>query len=638
MFGGPLFKTPERPLTFLGIPILVWAALRLGQRLAATSVLVLAAMAIWGTARGSGPFQGESLLLLQAFIGVVAVMTMALAAVVSEREAAAAAVRSARGDLETRIAERTEALSRANDALGVEIAERKDAEQRLQRSEEEYHHLFDRSPHPTWVFDAATLRFLAVSEAATRKYGYSRPEFLDMTIEDIRPPEDLPALRRAMRERPGGETSVSTVGVVRHRRKDGTLIEADVASSWIRFQGRQARLVIALDITEKRNLEAQLLQSQKMETVGRLAGGVAHDFNNVLGVVAGYGELLRNRLADPRLLRYVDEILKASERAAGLTRQLLAFSRKQVLQTRILDVNRVVADMETMIRRLIGEDIHLVIAPGEVAPIRADPGQLEQVLMNLVVNARDAMPNGGQLMIQTSITELDASYARRHAEVRPGPHVMLAVSDTGHGMTEDVQARVFEPFFTTKPPGEGTGLGLATVHGIVKQSGGHIFAYSEPGKGTAFKIYFPPVAGAVTADAPAADEEAPRGSETILLVEDEEALREITREILEAAGYTVLEAAHGAAALHLSERHPGKISLLISDVVMPGLTGSELAVRLGAERADMKVLFMSGYTDDAVILRGVLTKQMPFVQKPFTILQLARKVRAVLDAPSSAAG
>jgi CheY-like chemotaxis protein len=243
------------------------------------------------------------------------------------------------------------------------------------------------------------------------------------------------------------------------------------------------------------------------------------------------------------------------------------------------------------------------------------------------------MPNGGQLMIQTSTTELDASYARRHPEVRPGPHVMLAVSDTGHGMTEAVQARVFEPFFTTKPPGEGTGLGLATVHGIVKQSGGHIFAYSETGKGTAFKIYFPPVAGSVAADAPAPDEETPRGTETILLVEDEEALREITREILEAAGYTVLEAAHGAAALHLSERHQGKISLLITDVVMPGLTGSELAARLTAERADMKVLFMSGYTDDAVVLRGVLTKQMPFVQKPFTILQLARRVRAVLDGP-----
>ena len=612
VFGGPLFRTPERPLTFACIPILVWAALRFGQRLAATAILVLCVIAIGGTARGSGPFQdpqNESLLLLQAFIGVAAVMAMALAAVVSEREAAAAALRGANDDLETRIEERTA---------------------QLRTSEEEYHLLFDQNPHVMFVFDEETLAFLAVSEAAIRKYGYSREEFLSMTIREIRPPEDIPALQRAMRERPADPRAISTAGLFRHRKKDGTLIDVEVASSWIRFRGREARLVLALDVTEKRSLEAQLVQSQKMEVVGRLAGGVAHDFNNLLGVVTGYGQLLRNRLDDPSLLKYADDILKASERAAGLTQQLLAFSRKQVLQPRILDLNRVVEDMERMLRRLIGEDIRLVIALAEVPPIKADPGQLEQVLMNLAVNARDAMPHGGQLMIETAAVDLDESYARRHAEVRAGAHVMLAVSDTGHGMTADVQARVFEPFFTTKAPGEGTGLGLATVHGIVKQSGGHIFAYSEPGRGTSFKIYFPPAEGSVAAPARVA-EEMPRGTETVLLVEDEEALREITREILEAAGYTVLEAGHGAAALHLSERHEGTIHLLVTDVVMPGVTGSELAQRLIAERTGMKVLFMSGYTDDAVILRGVLTKEMPFVQKPFTIVQLARKVREVLD-------
>jgi signal transduction histidine kinase/CheY-like chemotaxis protein len=442
----------------------------------------------------------------------------------------------------------------------------------------------------------------------------------------------MPELQRDVRERPADPRAISTIGLVRHRKKDGTLIEADVASSWIRFRGREARLVIALDVTEKRGREAQLLQSQKMETVGRLAGGVAHDFNNLLGVITGYGGLLRKRLDDRHLLKYVDDILKASERAAGLTQQLLAFSRKQVLQPRILDLNRVVEHMERMLRRLIGEDIQLVIALVDVAPIKADPGQLEQVLMNLAVNARDAMPQGGQLLIETAAVDLDESYSRRHADVRPGSYVMLAVSDTGHGMTPELKQRLFEPFFTTKEPGQGTGLGLATVHGIVRQSGGHIFAYSEPGRGTSFKIYFPPTEGSVAAAPPTADEDTPRGNETILLVEDEAALREITRECLAATGYTVLEAAHGAAALQLSEKYDGAIHLLITDVVMPGLTGRELAQRLTAERTEMKVLFMSGYTDDAVILRGVLTKEMPFVQKPFTIVQLARKVREVLDA------
>ena len=614
VFGGLFFETQDRPLTFACIPILVWAALRFGQRLAATAVLVLCGIAIWGTARGSGPFQGashhESLLLLQAFIGVAAVMTMALAAVVSEREAAAAALRRAHDGLETRIEERTA---------------------QLRTSEEEYHLLFDRSPHPMFVFDAKTLAFLAVSGAAIQKYGYSREEFLGMTIEDIRPPEDIPKLQQAMRERPADARAISTAGLFRHRKKDGTLIEAEVASSWIRFRGREARLVLALDVTEKRSLEAQLLQSQKLETVGRLAGGVAHDFNNLLGVITGYGQLLRKRLDDPRLLKYADDILQASERAAGLTQQLLAFSRKQVLQPRVLDLNRVVEDMERMLRRLIGEDIQLVIGLADVAPIKADPGQLEQVLMNLAVNARDAMPHGGQLVIETATVDLDASYARNHVDVRPGPYVMLAVSDTGHGMAAEVKERVFEPFFTTKEAGHGTGLGLATVHGIVRQSGGHVFAYSEPGKGTAFKIYFPPAEGSVAAAQPPPDEDTPPGNETILVVEDEATLREITRECLEAAGYTVLEAAHGAAALDLSEGHGGAIQLLITDVVMPGLTGSELAQRLTADRPEMKVLFMSGYTDDAVILRGVLTKEMPFVQKPFTIAQLARKVREVLD-------
>jgi CheY-like chemotaxis protein len=362
---------------------------------------------------------------------------------------------------------------------------------------------------------------------------------------------------------------------------------------------------------------------------------VAHDFNNLLGIITGYGELLRKKVAaDPRLIKYVDDILKAAERAAGLTRQLLAFSRKQVLQPRILDLNAVVGETEKMLQRLIGEDIQLLTVLDEhVDPVRADPGQMDQVLMNLAVNARDAMPRGGRLTIETGNVVLDQAYSRQHAGVAPGHYVMLAVSDTGHGMTSEVRTRVFEPFFTTKGPGKGTGLGLATVHGIVQQSGGHIWVYSEPGHGTTFKVYLPRTDApgwAVETPAPA-EIELPRGSETVLLVEDEASLRKLVRECLEASGYTVLEASHGTAALERSERHPGRIDLLMTDVVMPGMSGRELAERLRASRPEIRILYMSGYTDDAVVLHGVLAEDMAFLQKPFTAAELAGRVREVLD-------
>jgi len=636
VFGGLIFHGKGYPLEFACMPLLLWAAVRFDRRLVAVAIVGLSGIAIWGTARGLGPFvkdtQNESLLLLQAFIGVVAVTTMALATLVWERQGVRAALQGARDELEQRVRERTGALSSANDALAAEVTERKRAEEHLRRSEEEYHLLFDSNPHPMWVFDAETLAFLAVNKGAIDNYGYSQQEFLGMTIQDIRPPEDLPELERSLREH--SARAAPAFGLFPHRKKDGTLIEAEIASRPLRFLGREARLVLAVDVTERRSLEAQLLQSQKMETVGRLAGGVAHDFNNLLGVITGYGELLRNRLDDPRLRKYVDDILKASERAAGLTKQLLAFSRKQVLEPRILDVNRAIEHMEGMLRRLIGENIQLVTVLKDVPPIKADQGQVEQVLMNLAVNARDAMPQGGRIVIESDRVDLDERYARLHSEVRPGSYVMLAVTDTGHGMTPEVKARLFEPFFTTKEAGKGTGLGLATVHGIVKQSGGYIFVYSEPGRGTAFKMYFPPAEEGVAAAAPMPDEEAPRGNETILVVEDEAALREITRECLETTGYTVLESAHAAAALELSEGYKGMIHLLLTDVVMPGIPGSELAQRLTAERPEMKVLYMSGYTDDTVILRGALTEEKAFVQKPFTIAHLARKIREVLDTPA----
>jgi two-component system cell cycle sensor histidine kinase/response regulator CckA len=504
----------------------------------------------------------------------------------------------------------------------------------LRHAEEKYRTLFASNPHPMWAFDGDGFRFLEVNDAAVAHYGYSREEFLAKTIRDLHPPENLPLVEeqflQALRE-PGREAFRSP-RVWKHRKKDGTLIDVEIAASPIDFLGRKAWLSLANDITEKKRLEAQLLQAQKMESVGRLAGGVAHDFNNLLGVITGYGELLEKSLpADARPQKYLRDIMKAAERAAGLTRQLLAFSRRQVLQPRILDLNTVVGEMEKMLRRLIGEDVQLItVLDDSLGRVQADPGQIEQVLMNLAVNARDAMPRGGRLTIETANVDLDAAYARSRPGVKPGSHVMLAVSDTGHGMEQDVLAQVFEPFFTTKEAGKGTGLGLATVHGIVTQSAGHIFVYSEPKHGTTFKIYLPRVEG-VEAVVKATPPEAPqRGSETILLVEDEESLRSLVRECLEASGYTVVEARHATHALEIAEAHSVHIHLLITDVVMPGMSGSELAARLLESHREMKVLYMSGYTDDAVVLHGVLAADAAFLQKPFTMDALARKVREVL--------
>jgi PAS domain S-box-containing protein len=514
-----------------------------------------------------------------------------------------------------------------------DIAARKQAEMDLQESEKKYRVLFDRNPHPMWVFDEETLAFLAVNDAAVRHYGWEREQWLAMTVLDIRPPDEIPGFRAVYDQALWEDPSTRRFERFKHRKKDGTVIEVDIAASRISFEGRKARLILATDVTEKRSLEAQLAQSQKMESVGRLAGGVAHDFNNLLGVIGGYGELVRKRVkGDPRLLHYVEDIVKAADRAAGLTRQLLAFSRKQVLQPKVLDLNAVVGEMEKMLRRLIGEDVQLAtVFDDRLGTVKADPGQVEQVLMNLVVNARDAMPRGGRLTIETQNVDLDRKYCRRHPEVPPGRYVMIAVSDTGQGMPPEVKARLFEPFFTTKAPGKGTGLGLATVHGIVKQSGGHVSVYSEEGHGTTFKIYLPRTDDAKEEAGVAVEPEVPRGSETILLVEDEGSLRELIREWLEGAGYTVLEGRHGAEALQIGESHPGPIDLVLTDVVMPTMNGRELATQVVAARPQIRTVYMSGYTDDAVVRHGVLGEEVSFLQKPFTEAALAKKLREVLD-------
>lgn len=383
-----------------------------------------------------------------------------------------------------------------------------------------------------------------------------------------------------------------------------------------------------------RNTEEQLLQAQKLEAVGRLAGGVAHDFNNLLTAIIGYSEMgLRKLDATDPLRRNLNEIKNAGDRAAALTRQLLAFSRKQVMQPRVLDLNDVISNLEKMLCRMIGEDFELRTAlHSAVGNVKADPGQVEQVIMNLVVNARDAMPTGGKLSIETANVYLDESYAREHVSVVPGPYVMLAVSDTGMGMDEKTRQHIFEPFFTTKEAGKGTGLGLSTVYGIVKQSGGNIWVYSEIGKGTTFKIYFPRVTEEAEAyrHAPGIPS-IPKGSETILLVEDAELVRTLAWDVLLASGYRVLQAANADSALAICERNKHRIDLLLSDVVMPGMNGNELAQHLLTLHPEMRVLFMSGYTEDTIIHHGVLDEGINFLQKPFSPGALAVKVREVLD-------
>jgi len=417
-------------------------------------------------------------------------------------------------------------------------------------------------------------------------------------------------------------------------RADGTKFDAEYFASPM-WRGKEivGAVVTFLDMSHQKTLEEQLHQSQKMEAIGQLAGGVAHDFNNLLTIINGYSELLlQSTPQDDPNRELLEEILKAGERSASLTRQLLVFSRKQVLAPKVLDLNEVVRHTEKMLRRVIGEDIELTtVLDPELGSVKADPGQLEQVLLNLAVNARDAMPQGGRLTVETSNVFLDEDYALSHADARPGWYVMLSVTDTGTGMTEEVKRRLFEPFFTTKGVGEGSGLGMAVVHGIVKQSDGRIEVYSEPGLGTSFKIYLPRVEQpALTGRSATGLGPPPRGTETVLLVEDDDAVRALTRFTLQQCGYTVLEASHGEEAIRVATHYREPIHLLVTDVVMPGMGGRILAERLLSHHPEMKVLYLSGYTDDAVVRHGILHEEVNFLQKPFSPSALAHQVREVL--------
>jgi len=482
-------------------------------------------------------------------------------------------------------------------------------------------------------------RIIYVNPAFERITGYNAAETVGQT----------PALLRAERQdRAVYHDLWQTIlqgqvwrAEITNRRKDGTPFTWEEAITPIRDdQGRLTHFIaVGQDVSVQRQLQAQLLQAQKMEAIGRLAGGVAHDFNNLLTVIAGYSEQLLDRLElhDP-LRRKAEAIRGASDRAASLTQQLLAFSRRQMQQPKILELNDTVARMNRLLRRLIGEDIDLVTRlSAEQSRVKADPNQLEQVLMNLAVNARDAMPQGGTLTVETTALTLDAAYLAGHPQMPHGRYVMLAVTDTGCGMDPETKRRLFEPFFTTKEQGKGTGLGLSTVYGIVKQNGGYVWVYSEQGRGTVFKIYLPLVGEEI--DEPAAPVPmltAPRGSETLLVVEDDDEVRRLLRDSLEHCGYTVLDARSGGEALVSCERHAGPIHLLITDLVMPHMDGREVAERLGALRPDMKLLFISGYTEHVAARQGRAHPGAAFLAKPFTPDALARKVREVITLSAAA--
>ena len=475
-----------------------------------------------------------------------------------------------------------------------------------------------------------------VNPAFSRVSGYSREEALGKNPRLLKSGmHDEAYYRKLWSTILGGEIWQDEIT---NRRKDGSLYPEQMTITPVRDQRGEITHFIAIqtEVTERKRLEQQLRQAQKMEAVGRLAGGVAHDFNNLLTIISGYGGLLLEHPGTIEPLRgYVNEISNASGRAASLTRQLLAFSRQQVLAPRVLGLNAVVANIEKMLKRLIGEDINLVTILGEsLWPVKADPGQLEQVLLNLALNARDAMPNGGVLTIETANVEMDSTSAQSHPPLSPGPYVLLAISDTGIGMDAETQARIFDPFFTTKEKGKGTGLGLATVYGIVKQSGGYIWVYSEVGKGTTFKIYLPRTEEEVEESGPGrSGVEALQGTETLLLVEDEDVVRALVRNVLKEKGYRVLEASRGEEALELAEQYWGPIDLLVTDVVMPQMGGRELARRLVSLHPQIKVLYISGYTDNPSWYQGGLDSGVAFLQKPFSPEALAHKVREVLGGP-----
>jgi PAS domain S-box-containing protein len=484
-------------------------------------------------------------------------------------------------------------------------------------------------------------RIVLANRRTEEMFGYSRDELLGARIEIL-----LPESKRAShgRDRDGyfAQPHVRPMGIgmdLAGRKRDGAEFPVEVSLSYIETGDGRFAIAFVSDISQRKRLEEQLNQSQKMEAVGRLAGGVAHDFNNMLTVISGYTRMILDELSplDP-LREYADEIGKAADRAGAITNQLLAFSRRQVIMPRVISVNSVISQTEKMLRRLLGEDIQLGLElHPEVSNIKADPTQIEQAIVNLAVNARDAMPTGGQIFIETANVHLDETYAKSHLGVQPGDFVMIAMTDTGHGMDAATRQRIFEPFFTTKEQGKGTGLGLATVYGMIKQSGGDIWVYSEPGKGTTFKLYFPRAVEGVAERTDSNNGATTHaGNETVLVVEDEKPVRDLTVRMLQQLGYKVLSAASGAEALEISNSFSGKIALLLTDVVMPQMSGQQVADVLLGTRPDLKVLYLSGYTESTVIHHGV-GSGVDFLPKPFSRETLSKKLAEMMVQASGAA-
>jgi PAS domain S-box-containing protein len=591
-YGGTL---AGQPLAYVLFPFVVWAALRFGPAGTSAVTLVLSVIATWGTIVNGGPSRatGDALFSVQAFLAVASLTGLVLAAA---------------------------------------LAERHGAERSLRQSEERYRSFFEANLAGA-IVSTPDGRLVDANPVALLTYGASSIQ--EMKDLDLRALWAEPALRDRIMERVRREGRADQQEIT-IRRRDGRLMH--LLGNFVgEFDPAHQLLAVRsffFDVSERKLLEEQVRQAQKMEAVGRLAGGVAHDFNNLLGVITGYSDMLSKNL-QPHDANYkrLGEIKKAAERAAALTRQLLAFSRQEVIQPKVLDLNVVVRDIEKTLQRLIGEDVHLATRlAGDLGRVKADRGQVDQVILNLAVNARDAMPQGGDLIIETSNSVLDEAYAASHADVVPGAYVMLSVTDTGHGMDATTLSHVFEPFFSTKEEGKGTGLGLATIFGIAKQSRGHVSVSSEPSKGASFKVYLPRVdavedLGRTTEEAT----QARRGTETILLVEDAEALRTMVREILEAAGYTVIESTDPRDAVLRAESHAGALDLILTDVVMPHMSGPEVVRAVQATRPSVKVLFMSGYTNEAIGRQGVLEQDTHLLQKPFSSDALLGSVRAALD-------
>lgn len=601
----------DRALGYFAFALIIWLAVRFDARGETAGVVLTSVIAISGMIWNKGPFGNQNVFAVQLFLVAVSITPLMVAAIISERR-------------------QVESTLQGN-------------QEQLAASVGHYRDLFESAEDLIVTLNLEG-RFTSANQAALRTSGYNLKEFLELTFLDIVAAASLESAWSGFKDVISGEKRVQQTP---HQIvcKDGKILWVEVNSWPLTKNGAMVGIQsIARDVTWRKRLEQEILQGQKMEAIGRLAGGVAHDFNNLLGVIIGYSDLILCELSGKDSIQEkVEEIKKAGTRAAEVTRQLLAFSRKQLLQPKIVDLSLIVSETTRMLLRLLGEDIELITKLNPTATrVRTDSCQMQQVIINLAINARDAMPSGGKLVLETPTVELRRPdgwtmfepFTPRGPAVVPGLYVVLAVTDTGIGMDQETKLRIFDPFFTTKPEGEGTGLGLSIVYGFVKQSGGYIWVYSEPGHGTTFKIYLPQIAS--PEDGPEQGTQLtslPRGSETILLVEDEESLRQLNAELIESLGYSVLRAGYGAEALEIAGSHSGEIDLLLSDVVMPGLSGRELAERLALSRPEMKVVYMSGYTDKVMMHHGILNSNIAFLQKPFTRDALARKLREVLGPP-----